>query len=117
MTQPENLSRDKPASIPEVLSDLVDLVKTYARQETIDPLKHLGRFLGWGVAGAAALGIGTVLVVLAVLRVLQAETGSTFTGSFTWAPYAITLVIATIVVILAVKAIFSGASRSTGSSR
>jgi hypothetical protein len=32
-----------------------------------------------------------------LLRVLQTETGSTSTGSWSWAPYAITVVVALII--------------------
>ncbi|CAN5661354.1 hypothetical protein BH20ACT2_BH20ACT2_21080 [soil metagenome] len=98
-------------SIPDVVTDLIELIKDYARQETIDPLRHLGRFLGWGVAGAVTLGIGSLLVVVAVLRVLQTETGSTFTGNLSWAPYGITLVVAALVAGLSLSAISSRSSK------
>jgi hypothetical protein len=73
--------------LQEVLTELWELARDYAKQETIDPLKGLGRFLGFGVLGAVALGIGVSLLVLAGLRALQTETGSTFTGNWSWAPY------------------------------
>ena len=31
----------------EGLGDLVDLIKAYARQETVDPLKGAGRWVGF----------------------------------------------------------------------
>jgi len=79
-----------PASgIPGALSDLKDLAVSYAKQETIDPLRGLGRFVGLGVAGSLLLGVGVSLLGLAGLRALQTETGSTFTGNWSWAPYLI----------------------------
>lgn len=80
---------DQSKSIPEVVSELKDLAVTYAKQQTIDPIKGLGRFLAFGAAGALAWGIGVVLLVLAGLRAMQTETGSTFRGNWSWAPYLI----------------------------
>jgi NO-binding membrane sensor protein with MHYT domain len=78
-------------SIPEVASEVWELGVAYAKQETIDPLKGLGRFLGYGIGGAIALGIGVSLLLLSGLRALQTETGTTFTGNWSWAPYLIAL--------------------------
>jgi hypothetical protein len=92
-------------SVPEIASELFELTKSYARQETIDPLKGIGRYLALGVAGALALGIGVILLMLAGLRALQTETGSTFTGNWSWLPYVIVLVVATLLVVLAISRI------------
>jgi hypothetical protein len=83
----EPSSRAKP--LPEVATDLWELTKDYAKQETIEPLKGLGAFLGYGVVGAVFLGIGTMLLLLGGLRALQTQTGTTFTGNWSWAPYLI----------------------------
>jgi hypothetical protein len=88
-------------SIPQVASELWELTTSYAKQETIDPLKGLGRFLAWGVSGAIALGIGVGLLLLAGLRALQTETGSTFTGNLSWAPYLIAVAVGLILIALA----------------
>ena len=79
-------------SIPDTLSELKDLTVSYAKQETVDPLKGVGRYLAYGVAGSLLLGLGVVLLMLAGLRALQTETGSTFTGNLSWVPYLIVLV-------------------------
>ena len=73
------------------VGDLFELIKDYARQETVDPLKGAGRWIGMGLLGTLLLMIGGIAVTLALLRFLQEETGSTFTGNWSWAPYAITL--------------------------
>jgi hypothetical protein len=78
---------DSAKSIPQVASELWELSVAYARQETIDPLKGLGRFLGFGVGGSVLFGVGSILLLLAELRLLQTETGSSFTGSLSWIPY------------------------------
>jgi hypothetical protein len=80
---------DSAKSIPQVASELWELSLAYAKQETIDPLKGLGRFLGFGVGGAILLGLGSVLLGLSGLRALQTETGSSFTGNLSWIPYGI----------------------------
>jgi hypothetical protein len=88
-------------SIPEVASELFELTKGYARQETVEPLRGVGRYLAFGTAGALLLGIGVVLLMLSGLRALQTQTGSTFTGNLSWIPYAIVLVVASLLVVIA----------------
>lgn len=78
-------------SLPTLASELWDLVRAYAKQETVGPLKGLWRFVGFGLAGAFLLGIGVVLLAVGGLRALQTETGSTFDGNWSWAPYLIVL--------------------------
>ncbi len=55
------------------VDELKDLVVAYAQQETIDPLKDLGRYIGWALAGAIMLGTGVVFVSIALVRMLQTE--------------------------------------------
>jgi hypothetical protein len=95
----------QPKSIPEITSELWALTKDYAKQETIDPLKGVGRYLTFGVPGAVLIGFGVVLLMLSGLRALQTQTGSTFQGSLSWLPYIIVLVVAAGLVTLAVTRI------------
>lgn len=94
-------SRGDAKGIPEIVSELWEMTTTYAKQETIDPIKGLGRFLGYGVGGALLLGTGVVLLLLAGLRALQTETDTTFTGNLTWLPYLIVVVVGSILIALA----------------
>jgi hypothetical protein len=71
-------------------SELIGLLRRYLLQETVDPLKEAGRTLLFGSAAAILLGIGTVLLLIGALRVLQTETGTVFRGSLSWLPYGIT---------------------------
>jgi hypothetical protein len=80
-------------SIPQVSSELIDLLKTYFKQETVDPLKRVGHFTKLGVPGALLLTVGVVLLLMSLLRALQTETGSTFTGNWSWVPYVLTLIV------------------------
>jgi hypothetical protein len=94
----------EPAQHPKdtQLGDVVELVKTYVRQETVGPLKGIGRWLGFGIAGAFALGLGLGLVVLGLLRLLQNEAHDTFDGNWSVLPYVIALVVCAAVVGFAV---------------
>lgn len=97
--------RSRPELDDPSIGDVVDLVKTYAKQETIDPIKGAGKFLGFGVAGALAAAIGTSIVLLGLLRLLQTEVDRTATGSLSWLAYLIVLVAGLIVMALAYKTI------------
>jgi hypothetical protein len=87
-------------SLPTLASELWDLVRAYAKQETVEPLKGLGRYVGYGLLGGSLLSIGLFLVALGGLRVLQTETGSTFEGNWSWAPYLIVVAVAMVIVAL-----------------
>jgi hypothetical protein len=69
------------------LNELLSLVLAYAKQETVDPLKSLGRYIAWGVAGALFFATGGALLTLAAVRVVQSETGNHLHGNLTWVPY------------------------------
>ncbi len=86
--------------VPQVLSELWTLSVDYAKQEIRDPLKGLGKYLAYGSAGMLLIGMGCVLLAIGALRALQTETGSTFTGNWSWAPYAIVLLGAVVVLAL-----------------
>ncbi|MCB1015811.1 MAG: hypothetical protein KDB10_11930 [Acidimicrobiales bacterium] len=87
------------------MSDVKDLLVAYAKQETVDPLKGLGRFVGFGAAAMLLIGIGAIELTVALLRLLQNETGSPLTGNWSWVPYLVTLLVASGVAYLSIKAI------------
>lgn len=93
--------------------EALQLVIDYIKQETLTPLKGLGRFVVFGVAGSVALAIGLVIVSVAFLRLLQGETGTTFSGHWSWAPYLICTAAVVLVAALAVKAVSRGQARSS----
>ncbi|MCU1355250.1 MAG: hypothetical protein JWM89_668 [Acidimicrobiales bacterium] len=102
---PAGAKKGEDKGVAEVVTDLWQLVRDYAKQETIDPLKSLGRFLAWGIGGTLLLSLGLVFTSLAILRGLQTETGAHLTGSYTWVPYLAALVVDIVVIALAVRAI------------
>jgi hypothetical protein len=81
-----------PAPLPQLVVELKELVIGYVKQETVVPLKQLGRYVAFGVLGSLLLGLGVVLLGVGGLRALQTETGTTFTGDWSWAPYGIVFV-------------------------
>ena len=74
------------------LIELVGMVKAYALQETVRPLKTIGRTLAFGLAAAVCFGVASVLALVALLRALQGETGTVFAGEWSWVPYLLTVV-------------------------
>lgn len=98
---PDRRVSTEPASV----GDVVDLVKTYAKQETVGPLKNAGRFLGFGAAGAVALGIGGILILLGLLRLVQTELDRTARGSLSWLAYVIVIAVAAAGIFFAVSRI------------
>jgi hypothetical protein len=84
----------------ETIRELKELVIAYAKQETVDPLRGLGRYVAYGVLGAVLLGTGVTFLAVGGLRGLQGD-GTRFHGNMSWAPYAIVVVGA-----LAIAALF-----------
>jgi hypothetical protein len=96
----------------EQFNEVKDLLIAYAKQETIDPLKGLARYVGFGLLGSLLIGTGICFLAVGGLRALQTETGTTFRGHWSWAPYGITVFG---LLMIAVAAIFM--ARSPRSSR
>jgi formate-dependent nitrite reductase membrane component NrfD len=90
-------------SVPALAAELWDLVRAYAKQETVEPMKGLGRYAAFGVAGSALLAVGLILLLLGGLRALQTQTGTTFDGNWSWAPYLIALAGTGIVIALVAR--------------
>ena len=91
--------------VGEIAADLWQLLRDYAKQETIDPLKAMGRFLGYGLGAALSMGLGILFGAVAVIRALQTETGAHLTGSWNWVPYVAGLAFTSVAVAISVSAI------------
>ena len=87
------------------IGDAVELLKSYAKQETLGPLKGAGRWLGAGVVGALLLGIGLALIALGLLRLVQTELDNLARGGWSFTPYAIVFAFCVIVVVVALMRI------------
>ena len=88
--------------------DAFQLTVDYLKQETVEPLKGLGRFLYMGIAGSFFLAGGILLILIGVLRLLQTETGTALTGDWSWAPYAVVVLLGIAVIGVAVWRITAG---------
>lgn len=58
-------------SASQQVQELRDLLVAYAKQETVQPMKRLGRYVAWGAAGALLTGMGVVFLAVGFLRLLQ----------------------------------------------
>ena len=105
---PKNASK----GLPTLAVELKDMVVTYAKQETIDPMRSLARFVAFGVGGSVLLASGLVILVLGTLRFLQTEQADTFDGDWSFAPYLIAFVFCVAVCGFAARAIGAASRRS-----
>jgi hypothetical protein len=104
-------SKDKDADTSRLAQsgqDATQLVIDYLKQETLEPLQGVGRFLIFGIVGSLALCVGVVLLLIGLLRLLQTETGSTFTGDLSWLPYVIVAIPAVGLIALAAWRVAAG---------
>src|SRR5690349_17627290 len=90
---------------PSTVSGVVELVKAYAKQETLGPLKGAGRWLALGLIGAVLIGCGVSILILGILRLLQTEWHRSASGSLSWLAYLIVLAITIALAALAVTRI------------
>ncbi len=98
------------ASLQRDFDELRDLAIRYVKEETIKPLKDLGRFVLWGVVGSVFVGFGAVLLLLGSLRYLQWQF-RVLDGSLSWLPYVIVAVMALAVMALTGWRVVSGAAK------
>lgn len=97
MNQKQPLFR-RSTSTTDQVTDVVESVKAYARQETIEPLKGAGRWLAVGTIAAFSLGLAMVFGSLGVLRLSQDLGGETLDGSWSFLHYFITFAITGVLV-------------------
>ena len=101
------------STIQRDLEEIKDLAVQYIKEETVQPLKDLGRFVAWGTAGSLLVGFGVSLVLQLlqqILRFLQ-EQFPVLDGSLSWLPYVIVVVLAALVVALTMWRIVSGTAK------
>ncbi|HXH59251.1 hypothetical protein [Iamia sp.] len=104
MANPKRATADRDRGPKESATEVWGLVRDYAKQETVDPLKGLVSFAKWGLIGSVLVGIGVIELVVVVLRVAQAEGSTALDGRWSFVPYLITLVVATVVLLLTRRA-------------
>jgi hypothetical protein len=88
-------------STADQVSDVVDSVKLYAKQQTLDPLRGAVRWLLFGVVGAVFTGLGLVFLIVGVLRLSQDLLADQLDGAWSFVHYAIASVFALFIVVVA----------------
>ena len=101
------MAQNDERSPKESATEVWTLVRDYAKQETLDPVKGLLNFAKWGLVGSLLVGIGVVELLVAVLRMAQVETDDWLDGRLSPVPYIITLVVTGIVLLLTKRAMTS----------
>jgi hypothetical protein len=92
-TPPASSAAKRTPPLPQLVTELRELVVTYFKQQTLIPLQQLGRYVAFGILGSLLLGFGVLFLAVAGLRALQEETGDTFSGDWSWVPYLIMFVV------------------------
>ncbi|HMS25491.1 MAG TPA: hypothetical protein PKB15_07390 [Acidimicrobiia bacterium] len=82
--------------ISRIINELITLITTYIKEQTLLPLKRIGRYVGFGLAGSFFIAVGLFLLSLGFLRYLQ--TLSPFDDTFSFAPYLLVIVADLVVV-------------------
>ncbi len=108
MTPSRASSDDGVSGIRDAGGDAFQLTLDYLKQEAVTPLRGLGRFLAWGLAGSITMAVGLLLLLIGVLRVLQEETGTALTGDWSWVPYFVVAVLGIGVVSIAAWRVTAG---------
>jgi len=92
------------------LTEIRTLFLRYLKEETLEPLKQLARFVAFGVIGSLFVGFGLTMLLLGALRFLQDEF-PVLDGSLSWLPYIIVVVLAALVIALTIWRIVAGAAK------
>jgi hypothetical protein len=101
-TAPPTTPRTPKKTQSEQISETVQLVKEYALQETLAPVKNAGKWIGFGLLGATLIGLATAFLSLGLLRMVQTEWPDAFDGRWTkLLPYLFALLLCILVAALA----------------
>ena len=97
----------RPKTFGETIAELWELLKAYAKQETIDPLKGLGVYLAIGLGAALSTALGVGLLLLGLLRLLQAESHGWVdaSGRSSVAPYLLLFLVSVLLIYLLARRI------------
>ncbi len=95
------------ARIQRDLDEARRLLGTYVKEQTLAPLKNLGRYVLWGVVGSLFVGFGTLMLLVGGLRLLQ-DVFPVFRGSLSWIPYLIITLVGILVIVLLIWRAVSG---------
>lgn len=98
------------ASLKRDFDELRSLAIRYVKEETVKPLKDLGRFIAYGTLGSLFVGFGYVFLLIGALRYLQWQF-PVLDGSLSWLPYVIVAALALVVMSLTAWRVVSGTAK------
>jgi len=97
-------------SVQRDLDEIKALALRYIKEETIQPIKEMGRFVLWGAVGSLLVGFGYLFLLFGALRFLQ-DQFKVLDGTLSWIPYLVVVVLAALVIALTVWRIVSGTAK------
>jgi flagellar biosynthesis protein FliQ len=97
-------------SVQRDLDEIKTLALRYIKEETIQPIKEMGRFVLWGAVGSLLVGFGYFFLLFGALRFLQ-DQFKVLDGTLSWIPYLIVVVLSAMVIGLTVWRIVSGTAK------
>ncbi len=98
------------ASLKRDFDELREIAIRYVKEETVKPIKDLGRFLAYGTLGSVFVGFGYVFLLIGALRYLQWQF-PVLDGSLSWLPYLMVAALALLVIALTAWRIASGTAK------
>lgn len=104
-SQHSSQSRTAPLRSSDPVVDLVDSVKQYAKQETVEPIRGAARWVAVGTLASSSLGLALVFFALAVLRLSQDLGGTVLDDGWSFVHYVIALIVVLACVALSVSRI------------
>lgn len=78
-----------PKSTYGQVEELIDLVKSYIKQETVDPLRTIGKRFGLGVGAAVVFGMSAIFFSLGFLRIVERYFDFMSRGVLSAVPYVL----------------------------
>jgi hypothetical protein len=97
-------------SVQRDLDEIKTLALRYIKEETIQPIKEMGRFVLWGALGSLLVGFGYLFLLFGALRFLQ-DQFKVLDGTLSWIPYLIVVALAALVIALTLWRIISGTAK------
>lgn len=89
------------------VEELRDTAVRYVKEETIEPVKALGRYAAFGCLGSFLIGLGGILCLVGALRGLA----HVFHGTVSWVPYLLVVLVGAMFVGITIRAVGSGPAR------
>jgi hypothetical protein len=97
-------------SVQRDLDDIKALALRYIKEETIQPIKEMGRFVLWGAVGSLLVGFGYFFLLFGALRFLQHQF-RVLDGTLSWIPYLIVVALAALIIGLTLWRIVGGTAK------